>query len=200
VASFSASARAGGERWAHVQLDDEGAALLVSAVYGGQAQPDSPSPLRPLVAQCLHDLLASILKEAETAPAPTDADWMRMMQYGSGAVLLEVQVGAALLPVVLSPALVQRFLPSPQVDTGSRPLARRDAVLGQKVVLDVELGEAAVELAALAELQPGDVIVFDRHADAPLTVRARGGSILCEGYLGLAEGAPAIQLYKLTNP
>ncbi|HEX5515649.1 MAG TPA: FliM/FliN family flagellar motor C-terminal domain-containing protein, partial [Gammaproteobacteria bacterium] len=181
------------ERWAHVQCGISTAASLLSAIYGATTGAAVVPMLRAIVVQCLQDLLHSLVQAAKALSAPTAEEWKRLAQRGSGTVLLEVQVGSAVLPVVLSAALVRDLLPKQTVvAAGVDPVPRAEALLGRSIMLDVELGQAEIELAALAELREGDVIVFDSHVDAPLTVRVRGGDALCEGYLGLAEGQSAV--------
>lgn len=194
-AGFSETVGADVERWAHVQIDDAGASDLLSAIYGGPAEPGVAPVLRPVVTQCLQELLCALAGDAQMLAAPEVEQWLQLSRPGSGCVSLEVQVGAALLPVVVAPQLAGQLIPKPHVKTGpNKPAARGAAIQRRTVTLDVELGHAELDLDALAGLQVGDVILFEQAAAEPLTVRLRQGETVCRGYLGLSDGAPAIQV------
>lgn len=194
-AGFSETVGADLERWAHVQIDDAGVSELLSAIYGGPVELGIAPVLRPVVTQCLQELLSALAGDAQVLAAPGDEQWVQLSRPGSGCVSIEVQVGAAVLPVVVAPQLVAQLIPKPSVEIGAtKPSTRGAAMRRRTVMLDVELGHTEIDLDALTGLQVGDVIVFEQPAAEPLTVRVRQGEAICRGYLGLSGGAPAIQV------
>ena len=111
-------------------------------------------------------------------------DWMHAI--ASGAVVLEMSLGAVSLSCLLSPdcvrALGQTATPAKEA---LMPVAIAGALHQCEVELPVALGGAQISLGDLMSLAEGDVIVLDAPVGQALKIReADGGACLFEAYLG----------------
>lgn len=76
------------------------------------------------------------------------------------------------------------------------------AVQGRTVPLRIGLRGVELTLGTLQSLQVGDVLRLPHRLDEPLSVHAAGSSAaegvrpMCEAYLGLKDGHPAVELLK----
>ena len=146
----------------------------------------------------LHDLAGRLLLAGAAAPAlahepPGDPCWRR----GSGAAIVEVDLGAQVLALLVSPAWVAQQLaarprakPPPRAELAdpSRCIARA------RVSLQAWAGKASVEIGVLQTLAPGDVIWLDARIDQPLPVSVQGRESGRSAYLGSVEGRRAVQI------
>lgn len=99
------------------------------------------------------------------------------------------------LDALLSPALVERLLPSrSRAPDGERVEKRRMAAAAQNVEVEGVLGFAEVSVSELAALSIGDVIVLDQKLGDACAVNVSGGGKMGGASLGRVDGKRAIQI------
>jgi flagellar motor switch/type III secretory pathway protein FliN len=152
----------------------------------------------------LTDLAGRLLHAGAAAPAvaqqpPADHCWQR----GSGAAIVEADLGAHALALVGSPAWVaQQNATRPQAKPAGRaaPVDPRQCIGRARLSLQAWAGSAAVEIGVLQSLAPGDVIRLDARIDQPLPVTVQGRETGRGAYLGSVDGRRALHLAKRTHP
>lgn len=119
-----------------------------------------------------------------------------LTRAGSGAVLVNVAIGAADLGLLLSGACVAGFLKAESEQT--LPMGRlspvSEGLAAQEVGLKVWLGKVEVTLGMLREISVGDVIRLPTPIDDAMDVSTDDGAVLFKSYLGVKDGHLAIEL------
>ena len=121
-------------------------------------------------------------------------------QRGSGAAIVEIEVGGSVLAILAAPAWVMRQLAArPRSTPGSRAelVDPRHRIGHAGVRLEVWAGNVSLELGLLQTLAAGDVIRLESRIDQalPITVQARETGR--RAYLGRVGGQRAVQLAPL---
>ena len=133
------------------------------------------------------------LRRRSRSKPPADHCWRR----GSGAAIIEIDLGAQALALVGSPVWVAQQL-------AARPRAKpplraeladpRLCIARARLSLQAWAGKASVEIGVLQTLAPGDVIWLDARIDEPLPVSVQGRESGRTAYLGSVEGRRAVQI------
>ena len=150
----------------------------------------------------LYDLVDNVLQQAmrnagrHDNPHHTKRPLAQpVWRYGSAAVCARITVGGKNTYLVMSPELVNCFLPS-RVPTHKElgPLTRvTTAIEPTMVKLEITAGNAVLNIAELRGIAVGDIVRLDTKLDQPLSVMF-GGKRLCSAFLGTQEGSKAVML------
>lgn len=158
-----------------------------------------PGLARAATVHLLRDLLARLAR-LPTGSAAREALFSQRQEalflpHASGAVSLGVDLGAGagVLQIVLTQALVAGWC---------QPLpARRGGLVARQGLADrltlpyrVLAGSAELALADLMQLEPGDVLRFDRRAEQGLLLASEAGEAWCRAGMGLHQGTPVLQV------
>ncbi len=159
--------------------------------------------LRELMNKALFDLAKSMvdgfLGEQGQADVVQQAPEAETWRYGSGAALVELELEGERFCLVLSAGLLDRVLeksvPKWRGPAGDL-VSIVEALATQPAELEVWLGEAELELAAIQSIAAGDVIRLQRKIDQPLYVCLKDNKDreLCAGFPGTYQGRKALQL------
>jgi flagellar motor switch/type III secretory pathway protein FliN len=123
---------------------------------------------------------------------------------GTGIVYLKVSISDSTMRLWVSAELAQALAAADAVtvdqDSGLDSLIPAAKALGgQRVPVQVTLGNAELSLDALCSLQVGDVIRLDEGLNEPARVAFAQSETACKGFLGQKNGNLAIQLDSLVE-
>ena len=153
----------------------------------------------------LRALMTALFNESGTSVGNRPARWdtaapgSEIWDGNSGFVVLRWRRQNTDVFIVLHPSLTGAYLRKNSMSAARARgdlLPVRNALMSEKVVVEVCAGEAQLMLPELATLTVGDVIALDRRLDEPAVVTLQGGGF-CAGYLGLRGDRKAIQLTSL---
>lgn len=136
-------------------------------------------------------------EQAVLSARPPGAEcWRR----GSGAAIVEIEVGDSVLAILAAPGWVVRHLASrPHSTPGAHAelIDPRHCVGQAGVHLEVWAGSASLELGVLQTLAAGDVIRLESRIDQALSITVQGRETGRRAYLGRIAGQRAVQLAPL---
>lgn len=113
-----------------------------------------------------------------------------------GSALLTLGFGRDELVVWMSHALLSHWYEGRGRARSDALVSRQEAMAGRRLPFRLLVGNADLALADLMRLEPGDVILLDAGIDKPLTLESACGGPIARGYLGLRQGAAAVQICK----
>ncbi|HEX7814751.1 FliM/FliN family flagellar motor C-terminal domain-containing protein [Dyella sp.] len=151
--------------------------------------------------QALVDLAASIHRRAGHATAtemsrqPLPASLSRA---DMGAFAVSVTLGRLSMVVLVDRSLGERLAP-PTAVAAPTLVARRDALQHAAVNVSARLDFGDIDLACLAGLAVGEVLVADRKLDEALIVEVEGKGAVASGYLRRSGNQRAIVLDGVIN-
>jgi Type III flagellar switch regulator (C-ring) FliN C-term len=181
-----------------IALDDDLERWLADALLGAERRSAlvdgvTSAALFDLAGRLLQGVQAGAAVPAAAEQAPAQRCWQR----GSGAVIVEAELGAHTLALVASPAWVTHRLAS-RPRSHALPRAEladpRQCVGRARLSLQAWAGSAPVEIGELRTLAPGDVIRLDARIDQPLAVTVQGRDSGGRAWLGRVESRRALQL------
>jgi flagellar motor switch/type III secretory pathway protein FliN len=149
----------------------------------------------------LRDLLVRL---ARLAPGGVRTDALFSSVSGSplevgvadGSALVTLGFGRDELVVWMSHGLLSHWYEGRgQVKSGALA-SRQEALAARRLSFRLLVGNADLALTELVRLEPGDVILLDAGIDKPLTLENARGDHIAHGYLGLRQGAAAVQICK----
>ena len=180
-------------------------AVLLGAAMQKLLQPalaDAGAELAVQMAQYIaRDLLVrlarltpgSVRRDALFPPAASS-----FVQAGpaDGSALLTLGFGRGELAVWMSHGLLSHWYEDHGPVKSAALASRQEALAGRRLPFRLLVGNADLALADLVRLEPGDVILLDAGIDRPLTLETTRGDPIARGYLGLRQGAAAVQICK----
>jgi flagellar motor switch/type III secretory pathway protein FliN len=171
---------------------------------GGEEPNDSPLEIdfrnsmmadlaRRILNQPDHD--AQWQNDLKSTTPPHDA-W----EAGSARRLIRIGVGEKVWAWLLAgPRLLDSIGQASHVTRVTPTLTPLpEALAGQPVRLDLEVGCGRVNLDELNSLAVGDVVPLDRKLTEEIIVRLENGAVVCGAYLGTRNGKIAVQLFPNT--
>ena len=189
--------------------EDTGAGPRQAALYGTAVhrllQPVladvGPELAAPMVQYILRDLLVRL---AGLAPGGVGMDgWFAPVAGGpleagiaDGSAFVTLGFGRDELVVWMSHALLRRWRERRDPVKSAVLASRQEALAARRLSFRLVVGNADLALADLVRLEPGDVILLDAAIDKPLALENVSGAQIARGYLGLRQGAAAVQICK----
>ncbi len=193
-----------GRAWA---VADPGLPARVHGSLFGSARESAEGAQRPTVAmeicdraldELVQQLVASLAprsacRRAEGRPADLPA---HLLRHGSGAAVLDIEMGGGRLRLVVSgEPLADAAISKPR--PGASPVHDfPSAMQSLPVALKAELGEIEMDLGTLQSLEPGDVVRLPARIDQTLRLSGPGGKTVCFGEFGSQDGFRALVLRK----
>lgn len=182
-----------------IALDDEVERWLAEALLGAERR---SALVDGVTSAALSDLAGRVLHAgpAGAAVVPVAADQppaQGCWQRGSGAAIVEADLGARTLALVASPSWVMQQLaarPRTRAPARAELADPRQCVGRSRLSLQAWAGNASVEIGELRTLAPGDVIRLDARIDQPLAVTVQGRDSGGRAWLGRVESRRALQL------
>jgi flagellar motor switch/type III secretory pathway protein FliN len=113
-----------------------------------------------------------------------------------GSALLTLGFGRDELMVWMSHGLLSHWYEGRGRVKSDALVSRQEALAARCMPFRLLVGNADLALADLVRLEPGDVILLDAGIDKPLTLESVCGNPIARGYLGLRQGAAAVQICK----
>lgn len=113
-----------------------------------------------------------------------------------GSAFLTLGFGRGELVVWMSHGLLSHWYEGRGRVKSAALASRQQALAGRRLPFRLLVGNADLALADLVRLEPGDVILLDAGIDKPLTLENMRGDPIARGYLGLRQGAAAVQICK----
>ena len=147
--------------------------------------------------QALNDLAASIHRRAGAAPvggASKQALPASLTQARHGAFAVQASLGRLPLTVLIDRRLGERLVPPASAAVGSALVPRREALSQAAVQVSATMAFGQVDLAQLADLAVGEVLVADRKLEDPLHIHVEGRGVVATGYLRRSGTQRAIVL------
>jgi hypothetical protein len=145
----------------------------------------------------LGDLLARLAKLPAGSAARDSLFSQRQerlpLPHACGVVSLNVDLGAGVLQVLLTQAVVGRWCQSLPAKRGGLD-ARQGLADRLTLRYRVLAGSAELALADLVQLEPGDVLRFDHSAEQGLLLASEAGEAWCRAGIGLHQGRPVLQV------
>jgi flagellar motor switch/type III secretory pathway protein FliN len=187
------------QAWLSLPGHDDG--QLLKALFRDDS---STGMLAPAVAAgCRQDAIKRVASLFELACATEDGSppSALLARAGSGAVEVLVTTAPG-LRLLLAPEVAARWCrgTGPRApDRRERLAAATSALAALPVRLHVGLEGCELELAALQELQVGDVVRLDHALASPVAVR-HGKEHLCHAYLGRRGNRKAVELAGRLQP
>ena len=127
--------------------------------------------------RALDDLAASIHRRAGGAPvagASKQALPASLALARHGAFAVQANLGRLLLTVLVDRRLGDRLVPPASAATGPALVPRREALSQATVPINVTMAFGQVDLAQLADLAVGEVLVADRKLEDALHIHVEG--------------------------
>lgn len=181
--------------------DDLDRVLLAALGSDPQPQPGGRMSER-IVYQALQDLVICLLHRfgADTARIALERDGEALLQEvrrpGSGFVGVKMRLDTAEIVVAIEWELAAPGMDAPVRGSDLPSLSSASESIGEsKLKLAVVVGDAELDLGALAELARGDVIRLDKSLAEPLEVWIEDRPV-CRAQLGAKNGGKAVQLIR----
>jgi hypothetical protein len=196
VAGWHALAEQPG-RWI---ADANAARELLAMELTGEAHPAHASVGAQLVATAWDALRACLLALFPGGEGEVGAPEARLLQPWSGAIALQLPLGAAGISVLLDARGAAHLIPAARGARAALPALHPldSAARSGTARLSVELSECEISLGDLHGLAVGDVLRLDHELTRPLTLRLDGAT-LCSARLGRRGIAKAVALAPLSE-